>query len=703
MNSYLTDHWGYYNSMNTHRAEIMSSNDMAPNYIHSPDRLLPETGWGVIFPYPTNKIPVEGMAKVGILKEIINPLGGSVSFEYEQNSAFFNGQNVFSGGVRVNQVIKYDGIDHNKDNIQQYKYVKENGVSSSGFGYEEPSYSVVKYNRVYQQSAGKYGLPHVLKDFAQSILKGSSLGDAATAALLSFIAHFFNSAPEFTERQFIEYSNISNQCINPLPALYSRVEEALLGSNGKTVYEFTSDEDTPIESPTLVFPFSNKSRCIKWAYGLPKRIRVYDNNRVIKETINTYFILANFYQSMNFKSQKNQVFKYTIDEYNSSHGDYLAQTGNISTQEYYQRFGHAELREKKERIYDIDENFSETITIYEYNLKNHQIHNMRTTSSKGKAEAQLFYYPEDYNIDNPGNSALLNLVKNNMVNTIISTETWQRAPAMVAELISANAIEFGLIGNEDIKPIKTHSLQTNRPVSENLIGHFNPEKLVRDIVYIVPKTENIYDNNSNLIQINNLISKHKKSIMYGYDDKYPVATISNASSQEVAYTSFEDGLNYGKWILDDVPVETLEGLSPTGRKYLNLEFQTYSPTITTLLSPTNKDYTLSFWTTSDNFSVNGSQVVAGPTINGWTYYEYSFPIGSNSPIISGQTNIDELRFYPQNATLSTVTYIPGVGKTSECDINNRISYYEYDGLGRISMVKDEKRNVIKTYEYHYKN
>src|SRR5690606_29817513 len=68
--------------------------------------------------------------------------------------------------------------------------------------------------------------------------------------------------------------------------------------------------------------------------------------------------------------------------------------------------------------------------------------------------------------------------------------------------------------------------------------------------------------------------------------------------------------------------------------------------------------------------------------------------------ITGSGTIDELRLYPRTARMNTVTYDPLIGKTSECDENNRITYYEYDNLGRLSTIKDEKKNILKVYEYN---
>lgn len=63
-----------------------------------------------------------------------------------------------------------------------------------------------------------------------------------------------------------------------------------------------------------------------------------------------------------------------------------------------------------------------------------------------------------------------------------------------------------------------------------------------------------------------------------------------------------------------------------------------------------------------------------------------------------------LRARPENAgmLIYTYTYRPLVGVTSETDSNSITRYYEYDNLGRLLWVKDNDGNILKTYEYNYK-
>jgi YD repeat-containing protein len=61
-----------------------------------------------------------------------------------------------------------------------------------------------------------------------------------------------------------------------------------------------------------------------------------------------------------------------------------------------------------------------------------------------------------------------------------------------------------------------------------------------------------------------------------------------------------------------------------------------------------------------------------------------------------------------NASLSksqvtTYTYLPLIGMTSQTDPNGITTYYEYDGLGRLKNVKDHKGNILKQTQYHYQN
>jgi YD repeat-containing protein len=54
------------------------------------------------------------------------------------------------------------------------------------------------------------------------------------------------------------------------------------------------------------------------------------------------------------------------------------------------------------------------------------------------------------------------------------------------------------------------------------------------------------------------------------------------------------------------------------------------------------------------------------------------------------------------AQVSTYTYDPLHGINSETDPRGKTSYFEYDGFGRLQIIRDQHMNIIKTFKYNYK-
>ena len=51
--------------------------------------------------------------------------------------------------------------------------------------------------------------------------------------------------------------------------------------------------------------------------------------------------------------------------------------------------------------------------------------------------------------------------------------------------------------------------------------------------------------------------------------------------------------------------------------------------------------------------------------------------------------------------MTTYTYDPLIGKTSETDPTGKSVIYQYDGLNRLQTVRDQDNNILKQYDYKY--
>jgi len=149
--------------------------------------------------------------------------------------------------------------------------------------------------------------------------------------------------------------------------------------------------------------------------------------------------------------------------------------------------------------------------------------------------------------------------------------------------------------------------------------------------------------------------------------------IGRRTLQDVVHTSFEEDIR------DTNPQAHTGNISHLGQY--------------TIPRPaSNGQYVLSYW----------QKPITGGS---WTYQESLLNIeASSTDLIIGDSNslIDEVRLYPRGAQMNTYTYHPLFGILSQTDQANLTTYYEYDTLGRLKFVRDHKRNIVKNFQYWYK-
>ncbi|MHB8209080.1 RHS repeat domain-containing protein [Mucilaginibacter sp.] len=254
--------------------------------------------------------------------------------------------------------------------------------------------------------------------------------------------------------------------------------------------------------------------------------------------------------------------------------------------------------------------------------------------------------------------------------------------------------------------LEQHSLNNNIETEQTKIGYgIVNNQLVRNTIsrsnnggnLYTDWTFDVYGPNKTLQQVSQR-GVLPSAFIYDKNNIYLLAEAKNAVINDIAYSSFEPN-QPGNWTLTISAINTSQGFSGA---------QSYALSPGNTLSKSglsaSKTYVVSYWTqNSSPLTIAGTIAdypIKGVTLNSWTYYEHQVT-GQTTVILSGTSNVDEVRLYPNNAQMNTWTYNPLIGITSTINEKNQINYYEYDGFQRLINTKDQYGNIIKHMTYHY--
>ncbi len=580
------DHWGYYNG-NTSGLSLTEDHDFFSNEGMQYFR-------AVLLKYKNAK---SGYAKNGLLKSVTYPTGGSIEYEYEQNKPSSNilpaQYEQLAGGVSVLKTTVYDGEDHAKDISSDYIYKNQQNLSSR-WGDESPenySLSWTEYNKKWVGKIiwNKPGLaypeaatnPETLK-FILKMVQGYTISKGVTMAIAALpppynvigeiviavvqLVKLISTMGESIEFHRFSLANRNNMLSNALPAYYSVVQvksNSPTGYNGKSIYEFTNLNDYPALVPQLQWPFVQNQRLAGWAYGLPKKITVYDKNDLpVKESQNYYkYIVSKKADANNQNCKCATVNKREIksNEWENYYQAYFTwnQVHWMIPRPYFIYTGRTDLESSSEKQYSNGQ-------LYYSNAVN-TITDPMTLLQKGKIIhkdatsliIQLTYYPTDYNIPN---SAMAKMVQMNAIHTPVATETWLLKDGSLY-MVDASVTQYGIyqFGSRfEVKPTYVWKLKTNVPVPQSQIGMHNSTILLRQPQLFRVESLMTYDSDGNLVQTD--INENPTSYINDHQSRAVIASVANAPVSDISYTSFEaDGK--GGWNFNPAFIKTTNALS----------------------------------------------------------------------------------------------------------------------------------------------
>jgi hypothetical protein len=349
-------------------------------------------------------------------------------------------------------------------------------------------------------------------------------------------------------------------------------------------------------------------------------------------------------------------------------------------------------------LYDGSNQITRTDSLY-YNLSKHsRVTGSRSDNSNNTKSIKKIISVFDYdslNVANSNAANALDTLKQHYINA--SVEEIDIKEIGGSQYVVGGIMRIYKASKKAVDSIYILKLSSPIIVSGFVFSHVSSTgKFIYDSRYEFKAHVKSYDSRLNIIQ-GGLANNYETSYIWDYLQTRPIAEIQNADSANVAYTSFEaDG--GGNWSIGSSSRDTIQAI--TGSKSYDLN----NASITKSGLSSGSTYIVSYWSKNGSYSVSGSTgTKQGRSINGWTYYEHTVTGVSSLTVakISGTSFIDELRLYPGLAQMTTCTYQPLVGMTSQCDVNNKISYYEYDNFNRLRLIRDQDKNIIKKFTYKY--
>jgi hypothetical protein len=635
------DHWGYYNGAN--------NTSLLPNVQSIIEGTLKTYGEGA------DREPNFNNTSLALITKVIYPTGGSSIFEFESHGTV--------GGVRIKKITDYS-FTGTVANIKKYTY---------GDQYAGPK---PKYDMRSNYSTFTNGC-------VGSLCQCPALGrKAVTITSTSIYGLGFSRGT---------------------PIGYGVVTETQTNANGdplgKTIYYY--DKGSPEEADDDI------------RSGQLLGQEIYDNNnKLLKQITNTYtYNQSSSFDAIHTVPEANQDNKkrmclqgtdtryYTLAETSTCDSATILET-RFTFFDFSLRQQWNQINEQIVKQYDqLTNSYVITRKKYTYGTAhNSPIQIEEQTSNNGELLMTSIKYIGDYDYSSVTSDPTANALKSAYFNNIKTLEVEKYQYRMNADGTNKRYIK-GIVTTYQSNglPAKIYGLELSSPLTS-----FTTSSIVSGLLSF---NSNYKIQGTMTYSGHTLIEQAKtndmpSSYVWDYISGRPVASVVNANSSNIAYTSFETAAT-GGWTIPTTSFNTTYSFS--GIRSFNMSAST---PISKSLTATAKKQVVSYWTRGGALTVtaNGVAVAASAASlvsQQWSYFEHIAPIGTTSIQVTGTGIVDELRTYPINSQMTTYGFTHETGVTSQIDQNNKITYYEYDGLNRLINIRDEQSNIIKNIKYNY--
>lgn len=651
-----------------------------------------------------NREPSFTPAQLGILKSIKELTGATWEMTYELNEYFntTSNANVTIGGLRVSKLAHTLPTGENLFNTYSYTDASSH---STGQIFSK-SYNIIGFSwgsifEILSESPSEcYDLNGNFVGYSSVKVTGKNGGYTVSAF------SNFNDFPDL-----LNYLDTQNQ--NTVPDVTSSVSYA-------------------------------------FKRGLPLSTTVYNaaGNKITEDLTP----LSSYTSLTSPSTQKSWAYKWNTVSYNVGGSSGYNSCNSV----YYTPYENYRLIQQVHRDYDqiTPANYAQTTTTYSYSTANLRlIKNITTTDSKGNSYTQTFYHPDDTDIPmvtTAEQSAITALVNANNLSTVIhqqdnrngtihqvhstygvfsagslsrinlnSTDMYagstllkqkfysydQSTSNLVSTKVSGGQPTSYLYGYSSTLPVATvfnaENVYTTTAVNTTQSGSINngttsgnatfTTTAAGDIVltiYSSPGTTYTlsYSLSGAASRSGNLCAA-RTSTTCSYPETVTLTGMPAGtyylSAQLASGTSTYIGLGYtytGVSVVTSVAKgfyyegfeDNTSGVASSNAhsgKFYASSGHTVSFTI-----PDSRNYILQWWSWA-----NGK----------WTIHEQPY---TGTVTLSGV--VDDVRVFPKDGFMTTYSYAPQVGKTGVTDAKGITTTYSYDGLNRLSLIRDNDGNIL---------
>lgn len=649
--------------------------------------------------YGANREVATNAASIGTgnLTQITNAYGGTVAFEYELHTGLVNvipnlpGDNLFFGrdandGVRLKTITETDKFHPGNSRITRYTY--EGGQRFLTGGYFHFPLRQSGANAVtHFQFGGYYVTPHQL-------INGSNHGYSKITVRSEDESGTLLAKSEYAFTNLLDGGNL----------------RYLLNGSSKHYYSL---------------PYTDKQYLRDWEIGLPLQTLEYDADGLLRtKQTNTYNYTLDASSAIGLGTNTKEM---RILQGNETNPFKLPM---LETDSYLPYTGKALLASSLVEKYISDGSVVTDQVRYEYDGRQN-LKKTITRNSRGQEFATVQIY--NYELSgsglgySPPGTTLYNMTQAGL-EKVVGMERWKlNAPgtdSFSRKLADASITEYDYSGGK----LRTKSLQVLE--KGQLIdytaytglapgsGAFSPYSRVIS-AYIsgsqstdFKKTSEVtlFDAKSNPLETKLLNLNSYKAMVWDTATGNKLADVSNARYEEIGFTSFETrqatgSVTDGRFTYDAAAVTAVSGPLISGRTAYALNALGVSP-LTIPVPVTGKTYVISFWSKNGAPSVwaagTGLALQQLATAQGWIYYEGRFTPASATTVSftsSASIYIDEVRLFPADAMMQSWTYKPLCGATSATDAAGRITYMEFDPLGRPTITRNQEGNILSKTDY----